>query len=407
MNRRVPARALLVLVLATPELHAQSVAEAQARVAKQDFAGARTLLEARLAQAPDDAGARFLLARVRAWQGDPASALPLYRALLADTPDNADYLLGYGQALLWAGQRNEAIRTLERAHALAPGYADVTHALQQAREAQATAPPEASSTEAAMPPSMPDPVSTSPAPGTGPAMAATPRPSDPERATRLAYALRHERLDRGYDDWRSHRIELSSTGRGRIGGYGALVADRRFGLEDEAVELGLVLPLGADWVLQPEAGFAPGARFLPRRYLDLRLQRGFANGWVGAAGVRRSTYREADVSRLAIGTERYAGEWRMGYTLNLTRLGGHTASSHDLRVVRGYGERGEIGVQFVFGREDALLGPQVVTGNVRAVSIGGRHAFTADWALRWNLGSVRQADLYTRHGAMLGVERRF
>lgn len=424
---------------------------ADAHVARRDWAGARSVLEQRLAQVPEDDAARFLLARVRAWQGEPAAALPLYAALLSREPDNADYLLGYGQAQLWAGRRDAAIAALERAQRLAPGYADVDRALAQARESKvaatgagaeprvdapagpaapastpsATAAPSdtaSASQSGSTAPSVPSPAADVDGASPGAAVAVgpdqdAPRPaatgavadSSPtsERRRSIVLTGRYDRLDRGYDDWRAWRLDAAATGGERVGVTGALFTESRFGLDDHGVELGLVVPLRAGWTLQPQLGAVPDAQFLPQRFADLRLERVFGAGWVGAASLRRSDYRDVRVERLALGVERYVGAWRAGYTANVTRLRGTHAVGHDLRLARGYGDGGEVGVQFATGREDALLGTQVVASDVRAWSIGGRHPLSAAWALRWNAGHVRQGALYARDGIALGLERRF
>lgn len=378
MNMRAALFAALLAAMAAGPLHAQGLDRAQALADRGEYDAAAALLEQRLAEAPQDRAARFLLARVLAWNDAPARALPLYEALLADEPDNADYLLGYGQTLLWSGQPLRAVAVLERAQRLAPEYAEVAQALARARAAATDAPP-------------PD----------------APRAARDTDACRMAVTAHHEWLDSGYDDWRGLRLDMAAARPGRLGGYGALVAEHRFGRADHGIEAGLLIPIAPGWTLQPEVGLVPDAQFLPEHYLDLRLQRDFGDGWIGAASLRRSDYPDSRVERLALGVERYAGMWRLGYTLHLTRLAGSHSVSHDLRAARSYGERSEVGLQFVFGRESALVRTGVVASDVRAATVFGRHAFGPQWSLLWNLGVTDQGDLYTRRGVTLGLERRF
>lgn len=391
MRRRGLALALLLAGAASAQPAVPALSEARARAEAGDYDGARALLERRLAAAPGDADARFLLARVQAWSGRPALALPIYRELLAAEPRNADYLLGYGQALLWSGDAPAAVEALERARAAAPGYPAVDEALAAARAARASGAVAADGVDAAGAPAA-RPAATAPAPS--------------PLARRLALSARRDRLDRGLRDWTGLRLDGAWIPAGRSGLYGALVSERRFGLRDDGVEVGAVLPLGGGWTLQPEVGVVPDAGFLPSSYVDLRLQRDLGGGWLASASARRSDYRDVDVQRLALGVERYAGAWRMGYVLGLTRLAGRHATGHDLRLARAYGERSEVGLQLAAGREAALLGPTVVASDVRAAALFGRHAI-GDWALLWNLGRVEQGGLYTRDGLGLGLERRF
>lgn len=230
-------------------------------------------------------------------------------------------------------------------------------------------------------------------------------PVDPYR--RMALVGHFDALDHGLQDWSGLRLELGNTTRKRSGVYGALVQERRFGEEDTGVEAGAALAFGDGWMFQPELSIAPGSHFLPRNSLDLRLTRELGGGWVGSGSIGRRHYRDADVDRAALQVERYVGAWRWSYQLNLGRLRGRDSAGHDLRLAREYGERSEIGVLAAFGQEPSVLGSGLVTANVRAFGLFGRHAFDPNWALLWNAGSVRQGDFYTRHGIVLGIERRF
>lgn len=385
LRRRAPRWIALLLAVAVPAAAAQGLDAARQQVQQRDYPAAQRTLEARLATAPDDDDARFLLARVLAWQGRSEQALPLYERLLARSPDQVDYLLGQGQALLWAHRPQDAVAVLERAQGLAPDYADVQQALAQARitPAGGAAAGAAGAT----------------------ATAAAPAPAARERT--LEYSARHEWLNQGLVDWRTQRLDFTATARGRVGGYGALVDERRFGLRDHGLEAGLVLPLGAAWTLQPEAGRYPGADFVPRWYADLRLQRVFAHGWVGAASVRRSDYRDTRVERLALAAERYVGAWRGGYTLNLTEVDGRTLAGHGLALDRYYGQRSVVGVRVTLGREEALQGTDVVASDIQGFGVSGRHWFAPRWALHWDAGLLRQGDLYTRRGLTLGLQHAF
>ncbi|GAB2518463.1 YaiO family outer membrane beta-barrel protein [Lysobacter humi (ex Lee et al. 2017)] len=415
MSRRLVLTLALLAALPAAAQAPDAIAQARRLVEARDFAGAAAVLEQRLAAQPADGDARLLLARVTAWGGDPERALPMYVAMLATRPDDPDVLFGYGQALLWSGRPAEAVAALERALALAPGYADVVTLLAQARATTAPVPPPDAgrATGGAAGPGpgavIPDPA----APLTGTATVAdgsaspTEPPATADRRRRLVLSARHDRLDGAYDDWDALRLDVVALPRDRVGAYGAVFAERRFGLVDRGLEAGLVLPLGDGWTLQPELGVVPGADVLPRQYGDLRLQKVWTGGWVGAASLRHSRYRDVDVQRLALGIERYAGDWRFGYTLNTTRLAGRYATGHDLRAVRAYGDGGEVGVQVASGREAALLGTQVVASEVTAATLFGRHPLATDWRLLWNIGGVDQGDLYTRRGIGLGLERRF
>jgi len=356
------------------------VAEAERQVREQRLDAARQTLETHLATAPQDRDARFLLARVLAWQGHAEQALPLYQRLLSEQPDNADYLLGQGQALLWAGFPQRALVPLERAERLAPGYAEVQQVIQQARAALSV-----------------------PVTGAAPTVAAP-----ATRRHELEISARQDWLDNGFDNWRSQRLDYSSTQPEGLGWYAALLREQRFGEWDEGAELGAVVPLDENWALQPEVGYQPSPYFLPEWHADLRLQRRLPHGYLGALSLRRTEYATTRVDRLALAAERYWGNWRAGYTLNLTDVANAgTPIGHDLALDYYYDGLSYAGLRLTAGEEEAVEERQVITSDVRAISLQGRHWFSRRWALTWEIGHHRQGDYYDRQWLQLGLRHAF
>lgn len=374
-------RVALLLCLSLPCASAfADLATAQRQVRDQQFAAARATLETHLARHADDREARFLLARVLAWQGHPQLALPLYDQLLAEQPDNADYLLGQGQALLWAGYPQRALDALERAVAIAPDYADVQQVMVQARAALS-----APSTTVV-------PASSAPA----------------QRRHELELSARQDWLDSGFDNWRSQRLDYASTQPEGPGWYGALLREQRFGEWDEGVELGAVLPLDRNWTLQPEIGYQPSPYFLPQWHADLRLQRRLPQGFLGAVSVRRTEYETTRVDRLALGIERYWDNWRAGYTLNVTDVANAgTPIGHDLALDYYYAGLSYAGLRLTVGEEEAVEEQRLITSDVRAVSLQGRHWFARRWAVSWEFGHHQQGDYYDRNWLQLGLRHAF
>lgn len=380
MSRVFAALALAVPVLLSPALAAADVATAQRQVEAQQLDAAERTLDAQLVQQPDDREAQFLLARVRAWQGRPEQALPLYDALLQGEPDNADYLLGHGQALLWAGQPQAALVSLERAATIAPDYAEVQQVIQQARAA------------------LTSPVSATASQATAPA----------QRRHELELSARQDWLNKGFDNWRSQRLDYSSTQPEGLGWYGALVREQRFGEWDNGVEAGAVIALDDNWTLQPDVGYQPSPYFLPEWHADLRLQRRLPAGFLGAASVRRTQYETTRVDRLALTAERYWDSWRAGYTLNITDVANAgTPIGHDLALDYYYQGLSYAGMRLTVGEEEAVEEQQLITSDVRAVSLQGRHWLDEYWALTWEVGQHRQGDYYTRRWLQLGLRHAF
>ena len=374
------ALALALPTLLAPTLVHADLATAQRQVDAQQLDAAEATLEAHLAQKPDDNEATFLLARVRAWLGVPEQALPLYEQLLQREPDNADYLLGQGQALLWTGRPQAALVPLERAATLAPDYTQVQQVMQQARAAL-----------------------TSPVTATAPAAIAP-----TQRRHELELSARQDWLDSGFDNWRSQRLDYASTQPEGLGWYGALVNEQRFGERDQGVEAGAVVALDDNWTLQPEVGYQPSPYFLPEWHADVRLQRRLPAGFLGAVSVRRTEYETTRVDRLALSGERYWNSWRAGYTLNVTDVANAgTPIGHDLALDYYYAGLSYAGLRLTVGEEEAVEEQQLITSDVRAISLQGRHWLDSRWALSWEVGQHRQGDYYTRRWLQLGLRHAF
>ncbi|WP_217475749.1 YaiO family outer membrane beta-barrel protein [Stutzerimonas stutzeri] len=372
--------ALLLPAWLLPSLALADLATAQRQVEAQQLDAAEATLGAHLARHPDDREATFLLARVRAWQGAPEQALPLYQQLLQREPDNTDYLLGQGQALLWAGRPQAALVPLERAAMLAPDYMQVQQVMQQARAAL-----------------------TSPVTETAPAAIAP-----AQRRHELELSLRQDWLDSGFDNWRSQRLDYASTQPEGLGWYGALLNEERFGERDQGVEAGMVVALDDNWTLQPEVGYQPSPYFLPEWHADLRLQRRLPAGFLGAVSVRRTEYDTTRVDRLALSAERYWNAWRAGYTLNVTDVANAgTPIGHDLALDYYYAGLSYAGLRLTVGEEEAVEQQRLITSDVRAISLQGRHWLDSRWALTWEVGQHRQGDYYTRRWLQLGLRHAF
>lgn len=116
------------LLAAAAAAFAEVPPAARAAVERRDFIEAERALIDRLSLAPEDAEARYLLARVLAWQGRHEHALAEFERLLANEPANSDYLLGEAQALVWKGEPERALPLLAKARRLAPQYEDVWRA---------------------------------------------------------------------------------------------------------------------------------------------------------------------------------------------------------------------------------------------------------------------------------------
>jgi len=137
----------------------------------------------------------------------------------------------------------------------------------------------------------------------------------------------------------------------------------------------------------------------------------FGQGWVVSGGARYNSYTDNDSRTLNAGLERYFGSFRAFYALyNGKPQGSSSASAQRLGLDYYYcGERCRVGAALVWGREVENVGPPtgLITSDVRAFALYGRHWFTPAWALTWDASTHEQGDLYRRTGLRLGLRHRF
>ncbi|AMD00407.1 YaiO family outer membrane beta-barrel protein [Halomonas chromatireducens] len=230
-----------------------------------------------------------------------------------------------------------------------------------------------------------------------------------ERRTEVEISQRYEWVDSGFADWQAQRLDWQTGQPGAITWYGAALRERRYALWDQGVELGAAVPLGDDWVLQPEVGSAFSPDFLPDWYADLRLQRRLTAGFVGSTSLRHTEYVDSRVDRLALGIERYWGAWRMAYTLNVSDVqGAGTPVGHAVALDHYYGERSVVGLRAGLGREEEVVRDgEVTVSSVAAFAVRGRHWFHPEWAINWELGALSQGDIHDRYGMQLGLRHAF
>ncbi len=377
MRYRSTLPLLLIFTLAGAALASEQ--QAQTQVDAGDLGAARVTLEEHLRSRPDDREARFLLARVLAWQGETATAVPLLKQLSSEAPGNADYLLALGQAQLWDGQVHAAIATLQEASSVAPDYPEIDNAIRQARLALS---------------------------------APTNRITLPQRSAdrrhELELSVRQDWLDNGFDDWRRQRLDYFSTQAEGIAWYGALLREQRFGEWDEGLEAGAVFALDQNWSLQPEIGYQFSPFFLPDWYADVRFQRSLAKGFLAAASLRRTEYATNHVDRLALTGERYWDAWRASYTANVSDVSNAgTPVGHNVSLDYYYAGLSYAGLRLTTGEEEAVEGSQLFTSSVRAIGLQGRHWFESDWAISWEIGHHEQGDYYTRRWLQIGLRHAF
>jgi YaiO family outer membrane protein len=219
-----------------------------------------------------------------------------------------------------------------------------------------------------------------------------------------------EQLSGGRADWSSLSLEGVHRFAPRQTLYGGVRETERFSLRDTEVWAGYYHPLGPDWTALVEASASADHRVLARHSVFGQLSRRLPGGWNLSAGLRHSEYTNSGVNLLVLGTERYWGDFRAGYTLYAGRPeSAQTGVAHRLSFSYYYGEGSSVGISGTAGREVENVGPPagITSTEVRNLSLTGRHWFTPDWGLSWDLVAHEQGKLYRREGFRLGLRYRF
>lgn len=461
----------VALLAAQPALPAVDLLDqARAAVKAERLGHAEQLLRQELRFQKSDHQARFLLARVLAWQGKRREALIEYDALIKADPRDGDYLLGKAQALVWDGKPVQALPLLKTARRIAPQYEEVWRLqitaliavgdefrLRQARTIRAMAAARFPRSEwrvaaldpvsavgravsAAEPAALRPQVSPAaptgearrtieevPAPATASAGSTTviaetgsgknAKPAVPaprigaagQQRSELELGLGSETLSNGLAPWRTIYLEgLHQFGERQVM-YGTLRETRRFGLLDSEAQGGFTYPLGKTSTFLLEANFSPTHNVLPNFSLMGQLQREFDHGWNVQGGIRHSEYSRFNTNVAVITGERYWNSFRGAYSLYLARLdGGSTVPNHTAQLDYYYSDRNSIGVMIARGREIADLGPSgALITDVRSYGLRGRHWITPDWAISFEALHHEQGNLYARTAARIGLRRAF
>jgi YaiO family outer membrane protein len=325
-------------------------------------------LQSRVAAAPDDSDARYELARSCARAGRQLEALAHYDRLLEHDARNADWLLGRAQAQVALGHPREALVTLERARALAPGYEDVLNLEARVRESLR-----------------------------------------PARDTRAWLMGAYEDLSGGRSSWRSTTAGLDH----KLGPHrhvnGGVHIEERFDEQDEQFSLGFSDRLSSAWSYGVALDVAPDAEILPEWNLVMEAARALPREMTLNLRARHSDYVNVDVESLAVGVEKYFPQFRAAYTLTAAEPSGlGTSFSHALRFAHDYGEASHVTFALGYGEEAETIAPGVVqvTRN-RSVSLNGLYWHSAAWGFTWEAGWYEQGDLYDRTRISLGLQYRF
>lgn len=219
----------------------------------------------------------------------------------------------------------------------------------------------------------------------------------------------YEALDKGFADWRSYYLEASKKLAARKTIYGTLRETKRFSIKDRELLTGIYYPLNRRWTALLETKASPSHHVLPVFSLLGQLQLTLGSGWNVHSGVRLTEYPNTGTTLGILTLERYRGNYRAAYTLYPGHVqGAGSATSHRFHANYYYGDRGTIGLSCAFGTEVEKSGSNsVIFTDVRALSLSGRHWFSPDRAVTYEIGVHGQGDSYTRKGVRIGFRHLF
>jgi len=220
----------------------------------------------------------------------------------------------------------------------------------------------------------------------------------------------HENLDKGKPDWKSVYLEAAHDLAKHQTVYGWVREVERFDFRDSEIAAGYYHPFNERWTGQVETSHSADHKVLPATSLFAALSWQPVQGWLVSGGWRRNEYATTESRVLSAGLERYFGSYRAFYALhNGKPQDAPSASAQRFGIDYYYGERSRVGAGLTWGREVENVGPPtgLITSDVRAIGVYGRHWMTSAWALTWELGTHEQGELYRRTGGRLGLRRQF
>ncbi len=350
--------------------------------------------DSRATEAPQAASPseRLALAQTFRQDGRLDDALLELDALRFEFPNDVDYAFARGLVLADMGRFSEALNELDRSALMAPEYEDVWRLrlliATQADIAEEGLELRRNESAAHFPESL-----------------WWHRP-EPETAWTVMTGVGIENLSNDAPGWDNQFVEVARERIGRL----ALRVDRhsRFAGDDIAVGGSIDHPLGDDWRVAVHIATAPNPAFLPELDIAASAHRAFDGGWGLSTGLRRRDYATAGVNAFNVAAEKYLGDFRLAWRLDMASLDGESPSTgHGIVGSWYYAEGASLNLAFNAGKEAEAIGNgQVLETDVRGVALSGRQNLSTRVTLQWWLGLHEQGDFYRRRYLGLAVSYR-
>jgi len=218
-----------------------------------------------------------------------------------------------------------------------------------------------------------------------------------------------EALNHGYAHWQSQFVRISQQHPDFSGWFAGARQTRRFNLEDQEGQFGKSWQVFPGTHLNAEVGGSSTHRVLPRHYVDLSVHQALPAGWGVEVGGRRSQYDTTSTQVWRGMVERYLGAERLSYQVFVGGPeGSGNSSSHRVQWAHYYADQHFWALSWVRGRETESLGNHTfLTSDVQGLTLNGRHGLMPQLDLLWEAGTLKQGELYSRHGVSLALRYTF
>ena len=227
-----------------------------------------------------------------------------------------------------------------------------------------------------------------------------------QRPWDLRLEAQRENLDHGQPDWREELLQLAFKPRRDLALLGGARETERFDQMDREGYGAVYLPLGERRVLHFEGSYSSTHRVLPRGSALAEIAWPLQDGWVVSAAGKLSDYPVAGRVQMANGTvEKYFGDYRIGYTVYISRPeNAGWSPAHRLAASWYRGDLTFVTLSAWRGREVESVYPStLLVTDVTGQALQGGIEIAPGWGLTFELSHVRQGDLYTRRGARIGT----
>jgi YaiO family outer membrane protein len=220
-----------------------------------------------------------------------------------------------------------------------------------------------------------------------------------------------ESLSRGFGTWRTASLFAKrNLDDGKIF-WGEYRLSNRRSARDQEIIGGVYYPLKDRYAVTFEGSYSNTNQFVAKYSFRGEVEKVFPKGWVGHLGAWYKYYGPVKVNVLYGEVEKYWGNHRIAYKLNLNSISNaKTSPSNTVTYNKYYGERvNTYGFTLGFGKEEEFVEPTVGVLKTNVFSITGsvKHWINDDFGLSVDATFHRQGEFYYRRGLNFGVRYRF